>query len=145
MSALYNQYTKQVDSFISTKLFGVQDGFTDACLKGFVGSCAISAIFASKNQLGAGIRAGTLSVLATTVDALVRGSLTKILEGSKIKLKPEHYSDILKGSFVAVAFASYKMGLKVNLPVSTGISLAWYVYNYCNRDKNPIFGFVAHG
>lgn len=140
-------YIKKAEQYISDNCFITPKGFGDSSLKGFALSFVASTLFAKYNQLGAGLRAGALSVLATTIDAVVRRGIERLQSAyfPDTQIGGEVFSDVLKGSFVAALCLSNHMNMQINNKASLLASLALYVFNMGNREKAPIFGFVAHG
>ncbi len=145
--SLLTKYVNQAEQYINSNCFTVPKGYVDSSLKGFVFSFGASILFAKHNNFGAGLRAGALSVLATTIDAVVRKGITHVQETyfPDLKLGGEVLSDVLKGSFVGALCLSEQMNMQINKKASFLASLALYFFNMGNREKPPIFGFVAHG
>ena len=143
----YSNYTGKAESYINNNFFTTPQGFVDSSLKGFTLSFGISILLAKQNHLGAGVRAGALSVAATTIDAVVRIGITFIQQKCfpQKTVGGELFSDALKGSFLGALYIGDRMDLQINNKVSALASLALYCWGIGNRETAPIYGFVAHG
>ena len=147
---LYSNCAGVLQGFINRRIANVPDGFVASCFKSFAVSFAVSSIFAKEHRLRAGFLGGTVSVLAVSVDALMRRLLAII---STITTNDE-ISDPTQGVIVAettklsfgiTLYLAQVLKLQVNIKGSCRTTFPLYLYSASRIRNSPLFGIVVRG
>ena len=144
---LYSNCTNKLQYLIRNKIADVPDGFVDSCCKSFTASFVVSSIFAKKHNLRAGFLGGAVSILAVSVDALIRRLAIFISPffSEKEPSTPTQAIIIIettKLSFGITLYLAQAFKWQVNIKGSCRTTVPLYLYSMSRISNSPCFGIM---
>lgn len=144
---LYSKFTDKLQGVINRRIAQVPKGFVDSCCKSFAVSFAVSSIFAKEDRLRAGLLGGAVSILAVSVDALMKSliafiSINYTNDEFSVPTQAVILTDTTKLSFAITLYLTQAFKWHVNIKGSCRTTVPLYLYSMNRIAKSPCFSIM---
>jgi hypothetical protein len=144
---LYSKITDKLQGFINRRIAQVPNGFVDSCCKSFAVSFAMSSIFAKEDRLRAGFLGRAVSILAVSVDALMRRLIVFISTHCTNNYFSDSteaaiWTDTTKLSFAMTLYLTQAFKWHVNIKGSCRTTVPLYLYSMNRIANSPCFSIM---